>query len=95
MQAERISISGRVQGVGYRYWFMTQAVRLGLRGWVKNCADGRVEAAIAGPKDACQKMIEAAYVGPRFARVSAIEKLGVINLPEACSQAKDGFQIVG
>ena len=45
----RVTIKGRVQGVGFRYWICGEARRLGLRGWVRNRPDGAVEALFAGP----------------------------------------------
>ena len=47
----RLTISGRVQGVGYRDWTITTAQRLGLTGWVRNRMDGAVEALIVGDDD--------------------------------------------
>ncbi|MTI16411.1 acylphosphatase [Rhodobacteraceae bacterium RKSG542] len=76
MQSLHISISGRVQGVGYRAWFLEKARGLGLSGWVKNCDDGRVEAVISGPYDKVEALILAAHQGPTFARVDGVERIG-------------------
>jgi acylphosphatase len=73
-RAVRLIIEGRVQGVGYRYWTVREAARLGLDGWVRNLPDGTVEALVAGPEDAVATMIEACRRGPRAAAVSAVRE---------------------
>jgi len=69
----RLTITGRVQGVGYRDWVMTTARRLGLTGWVRNRHDGAVEALIVGDETAVGQMIEACQRGPSMARVEAVD----------------------
>ncbi|MBY0406103.1 MAG: acylphosphatase [Rickettsiales bacterium] len=69
----RVLISGRVQGVGFRAWTVREATHLGLRGWVRNLSDGRVEATFAGEETVIHQMIEACKQGPEAARVDAIE----------------------
>lgn len=73
-RAVRLVIEGRVQGVGYRYWTVKEAARLGLDGWVRNLPDGTVEAVIAGPADAVAAMIEACKRGPRAAAVAVVRE---------------------
>ena len=68
----RLRIAGRVQGVGYRAWMIQQARALGLRGWVRNRADGSVEALVIGDDDAAERMIEASRQGPLGARVTEV-----------------------
>jgi acylphosphatase len=72
MSSKRLIISGRVQGVGYRAWLAEQAVLLGIDGWVRNNADGTVEALISGTADAVEELARACRRGPRFAQVEAI-----------------------
>ena len=67
-----LAITGRVQGVGYRWWFEGQARRYGLDGWVRNRRDGSVEALISGPRAAVQTVIRRAQDGPPAARVEAV-----------------------
>jgi len=69
----RLTISGRVQGVGYRDWAIDTGLRLGLTGWVRNRRDGAVEALIVGEEDAVGRMIEACRRGPPAARVDEID----------------------
>ena len=72
MRTARLRITGFVQGVGYRAWTMQMAGRLGLRGWVRNRADGSVEALVIGEDDAVARMIEACREGPFGARVGDV-----------------------
>ena len=73
MPAARAIIHGRVQGIGYRYATQTEAIRLGLTGWVRNLPDGRVEAFFEGPRDGIESMLEWCGSGPRLARVDGVE----------------------
>ncbi|MGQ9499176.1 MAG: acylphosphatase [Dissulfurimicrobium sp.] len=66
-------ISGKVQGVFYRASTMDEAIRLGLTGWVKNLADGRVELVAEGPPEAIDALISWCKKGPPHARVTNIE----------------------
>ena len=70
----RVSIQGRVQGVWYRAWTERQARSLGLNGWVRNCADGSVEALFSGPADTVRDMIMRCHGGPPAARVDRVEE---------------------
>jgi acylphosphatase len=74
MSLERIHVvvRGRVQGVGFRYAAVEQARRLGLRGWVRNRADGAVELAAAGPADAVAALLDWVAQGPPLARVHEV-----------------------
>jgi acylphosphatase len=68
----RLIITGRVQGVGYRMWAERTASALGIRGWVRNRADGSVELLAIGEDDAVAQLIEACKRGPRHADVSGV-----------------------
>jgi len=72
MPSTLVHIHGRVQGVGYRAWTERQAQALGLRGWVRNEADGSVTALISGPAEAVTSMLELFRVGPRYAAVTKV-----------------------
>jgi len=64
---------GRVQGVGYRFFAERAARREGLHGWVRNLADGRVEAAAEGEVEAMDRFEGQLRHGPSGARVEHIE----------------------
>ena len=73
MTARRFLVSGRVQGVGFR-WFVTHlGSDLGLRGVVRNLRDGRVEVVAAGTDSALAQLAEALADGPPAARVDGVE----------------------
>jgi acylphosphatase len=72
MSSKRLIISGQVQGIGYRAWMAEAAKALGIDGWVRNNADGTVEALISGTADAVEELARACRRGPRLARVEAI-----------------------
>ena len=63
-RATLVRVTGRVQGVGFRYWTRDEARRLGLRGWVRNERDG--------PEAAVAAMLELLWRGPEGAAVSGV-----------------------
>lgn len=69
----RVVIRGLVQGVFFRQTAAERARTRGLRGWVRNRSDGRVEAVFEGDPDAVSSMVEWCRTGPRHARVDGIE----------------------
>ena len=73
MAALRVRISGRVQGVGFRWFVREEARRLGLSGWVTNLPDGGVEVAAGGESSSLQRLRAALAVGPSGAEVSQLE----------------------
>jgi acylphosphatase len=74
-EAKRWLVSGRVQGVGFRYFVQARAAELGLTGWTRNLDDGRVEAYAAGPPEKLRDLAAALHTGPRMADVRSVEEL--------------------
>ncbi|MDJ0735462.1 MAG: acylphosphatase [Nostocaceae cyanobacterium] len=67
-----VFISGRVQGVGYRFATVETASQLGLSGWVRNLTDGRVEAVFEGWHDTVEEIIRWCHQGPPAAVVKDV-----------------------
>jgi acylphosphatase len=67
-------ISGRVQGVGFRWFVLREAQKLGVAGWVRNLPDGRVEVFACGSDDAMSALEGKLFRGPRLAVVDRVEK---------------------
>jgi len=73
MRSVRLTITGRVQGVGYRIWAERTALSLKLRGWVRNRRDGGVELLATGTDNAVAALIEACREGPSAANVTGVK----------------------
>ncbi|MCX7988074.1 MAG: acylphosphatase [Thermodesulfovibrio sp.] len=73
MKRAHLLISGRVQGVFYRAFTKDVADSLGLKGWVRNLRDGRVEAVFEGDEDKISIAIERCEEGPPYSKVDNIE----------------------
>ncbi|MEO0107989.1 MAG: acylphosphatase [candidate division WOR-3 bacterium] len=69
----QVYVKGRVQGVFFRDFTQQRAAELGVRGWVRNLADGRVEVVAEGSQEAIQALLGALRCGPRAARVDELE----------------------
>jgi acylphosphatase len=71
--ARRFYVSGRVQGVGFRYYVQDVAQREGVSGYVRNLPDGRVEAHVEGDLEAVTRVERAIRVGPSGSRVDHVD----------------------
>jgi len=83
----RVLISGLVQDVWFRATTAKHAVQAGVRGWVRNLSDGRVEAVLEGTADAVNEMVDFCSQGPEMARVDRIEVV------EESPENLEGFRI--
>jgi len=73
--ARRFVISGRVQGVGYRWFAKDTAAREGVTGYVRNLPDGRVEALVEGDAEAVTRVERSLRQGPPGARVQTVNAI--------------------
>jgi len=80
-------VTGRVQGVFFRQSAVDQARELGVAGWVRNCADGSVQAHIEGETGAVEAMLDWLRLGPAYAEVDAVQ------VTEAEIEASARFEI--
>jgi len=72
MSARRAVVSGRVQGVGFRFFAERAARKAGVVGWVRNLPDGRVETVVEGSDDAVERYLAEIRKGPLGARVTDV-----------------------
>jgi len=85
--ARHVLVSGRVQGVGFRWHTRSRASELGLAGWVRNLPDGRVEAWLEGEEGAVRTMLAWLAHGPPAARVRGVEVV------ERSCEGLQGFEL--
>lgn len=71
-ETRHLTVTGRVQGVGYRAWTVGVAGGLGLDGWVRNRRDGSVEMVARGDPAALDALAQRCHDGPRFSRVETV-----------------------
>lgn len=69
----QIIVSGKVQGVGYRYYTQMKAIQFGITGWVRNLREGGVEILASGSKENLEKFIDEVRRGNPFSTVDHIE----------------------
>ncbi|WP_215143699.1 acylphosphatase [Exiguobacterium qingdaonense] len=85
--AKHLIVSGRVQGVGFRYFSQETAQQIGIKGWVRNQSDGTVELHVEGSEKDIDTFKQALKDGNRFVGVDRIEE------GEAEDQAFRSFDI--
>jgi acylphosphatase len=78
-RAVRLTIKGRVQGVGYRAWAVDAALRLELDGWARNRRDGSVEILAIGSDTSLERLAETCWRGPPAAIVRQVEQEYVLD----------------
>ncbi|MBI3336542.1 acylphosphatase [Candidatus Peregrinibacteria bacterium] len=88
MPAQRIMITGKVQGVFFRAYVQEHALPLRITGWVRNCPDGSVEIHAEGTSESLQQLEHLCIRGPRAARVDKID------VQEASGEGCTGFTIL-
>ncbi|WP_207493744.1 acylphosphatase [Aridibaculum aurantiacum] len=88
MKTLHLLIKGKVQGVFYRVSARDKAVELGLKGWVKNTADGNVEALVSGNEEKVDQFVSWCWEGPSRASVAAVET------KETEDEAGEEFKII-
>jgi acylphosphatase len=84
---KRVLVSGLVQGVFFRDSCRRVACRHGVRGWVRNLPDGRVEAVFEGDADGVERLLTWAHTGPTKARVDGVE------VHDETAEGLDAFRI--
>jgi acylphosphatase len=90
MAESAFRVSGRVQGVGFRWWTRAQATRLGLTGCVRNADDGSVEVQAAGAEEAIAELERLLAEGPPHASVKRVERIAV-----AQPATPNSFEVAG
>jgi acylphosphatase len=79
MESIHLEVSGRVQGVGFRWFVVEKARRLRLSGWVRNRPDGKVELAASGSAAALAELESAVTSGPPGAQVQTVTRLAQLS----------------
>ena len=92
MNCKRYLVSGRVQGVFYRGSAQRQAKQLGLKGWVRNLSDGRVEMLAFGDEDSLNTIEKWLEIGPEYAKVTNIEVIDE-NINDVAGNLADTFEV--
>jgi acylphosphatase len=86
-------ITGKVQGVGFRWFVREQARRCDLAGWVRNNRDGSVELHVSGDEDCIQRFRSAVAVGPNGARVERVEEVRSVDATVVGDELPYPFQM--
>ena len=89
---EHYMVTGRVQGVGFRWFVQREAAELGLRGWVRNTDEGHVEIVAAGDERELEELRAALKKGSRGSRVDAVVRH---ELDESEGATLGAFEIEG
>lgn len=87
MQTVHLVISGRVQGVGFRYFTQRKGKKLGVKGWVRNLITGEVEAVLQGSESEIKSLVELLRVGPPGSKVDSFE-IQVVDSDQSMEELK-------
>jgi acylphosphatase len=93
LQIRHLLVSGRVQGVGFRWFTRERARRRGLRGWVQNRPDGTVEVHVCGSEDILAGFLTELALGPDGAHVSEIADIAAVEGTESVDALPYPFHI--
>ena len=74
LETRRYVVSGRVQGVGFRWFVEREAAQIGVTGWVRNCENGDVEITATGTREQHNSLRRKLHEGPRAARVDGVQE---------------------
>ena len=85
-----VLVTGRVQGVGFRWFVRSHATALELRGWARNRRDGRVELEVVGPRERIEQLLDQLREGPP---ASEVEDVALHWLPEPPAGGPSAFEI--
>ena len=91
LETRRYLVSGRVQGVGFRWFVEREAAQTGVTGWVRNCDNGDVEVMATGTSDQHRTLRRKLQEGPRAARVDHVSESRAPLLEVASFQIKGAF----
>lgn len=85
-----VFVRGQVQGVGFRWWTRARALELGLAGWARNTADGRVEVVAEGPRATVERLVVLLREGPAAGRPGSVAS---VSAPQwAPAKGESGFR---